>query len=414
MKNYLILFLFFAQKIYAQECYTASVSQIGYTKVWKMKGTEDIIFRAGMAIDADGSPRAYHPKNIGLDDLKYAGKAGSWTAIRTDNGEPSGKPILQVSGDPAPGYYVSMTALVDPTYPLISPLAYVNSEEIPYIVLPSSVLRASSIKLGDLAVVYNSVNYRWTYAILADIGPENKIGEGSIRLARDLEINANPRNGGTEIPELVYWVFAGSGNGGPQPLMDIRKKTQELFIKNGGLAKMINCAPAIDINKELPKPIVVEKPTIKEPEKNNPEKPILISPSKPTGEGVKPSVADVPKEEKEGTAKTPPISPNKEKEKENSPQWVVSVSSSILIDDSKKVVEKIKKNGIGEVFIVKGDVNGKIMYRVLVGAYLEQDKAKAALDILKKDWATAWIINIDNWCKELEQKEEGIYNCIGQ
>jgi hypothetical protein len=30
-----------------------------------------ICFQSGIAIDADGCPLAYHPENIGLDDLKH-------------------------------------------------------------------------------------------------------------------------------------------------------------------------------------------------------------------------------------------------------------------------------------------------------------------------------------------------------
>mgnify|MGYP001081052351 FL=1 len=59
------------------------LTKIHKTKVWVSKNGQEICFESGMSIDADGSPKAYHPKNIGLDDLKYAGKNGKWWAVAT-------------------------------------------------------------------------------------------------------------------------------------------------------------------------------------------------------------------------------------------------------------------------------------------------------------------------------------------
>ena len=55
--------------------------------------------------DADGDPRAYHPKGSppGLDYLANAGHPGNWWALATDNGKPNGRPIIQGPNDPAPG-----------------------------------------------------------------------------------------------------------------------------------------------------------------------------------------------------------------------------------------------------------------------------------------------------------------------
>ena len=41
--------------------------------VWKWNGLNVVFYKSGMTIDADGAPNAYHPDNIGLDDLKNAG-----------------------------------------------------------------------------------------------------------------------------------------------------------------------------------------------------------------------------------------------------------------------------------------------------------------------------------------------------
>lgn len=171
------------------------------TKVWVSSAHKAIFFTSGMSIDADGSPRAYHPKNIGLDDLKHAGKNGKWWALATKNG----KPVVQKSG-----YYVSTTSLQDFRYTPWDQRRYVNAEKIPYIVLPPKVKKMGKVSLGDLAVVYNTHNGRWTYAIYADTGANSRIGEGSIALAKKLGINANARKGGIS-QGIAYLVFPGSG-----------------------------------------------------------------------------------------------------------------------------------------------------------------------------------------------------------
>src|ERR1041385_3104569 len=73
-------------------------------------------YESGLMIDADGAYRAYHPDDKpGLDNLGNAGRPGNWWALVTDNGEPSGNPIIQGASDPAPGFYISTTSLEDPT-----------------------------------------------------------------------------------------------------------------------------------------------------------------------------------------------------------------------------------------------------------------------------------------------------------
>ena len=74
------------------------------------------VYVAGLAVDADGAFRAYHPTNrLGLDTIVHAGHPGNWWALATDTGETNGRPVLQGERDPAPGYYVSITSLYDAT-----------------------------------------------------------------------------------------------------------------------------------------------------------------------------------------------------------------------------------------------------------------------------------------------------------
>lgn len=176
-----------------------------------------LYFVSGMNIDADGSPHAYHPvSDSGLDKLSSAGHDGNWWGIVTTKG----KPVIQDSADPAPGFYVSTTSLQDASKKITDPKRYVNSETIPYIVLPNNKTILAEAKTGDLAYVYNLRNGKNSYAIFADVGPKDKIGEGSIALAKKLGIDSSPRTGGT-ADSVLYYVFPGSGNGKPRTIAEI-------------------------------------------------------------------------------------------------------------------------------------------------------------------------------------------------
>ena len=123
------------------------------TAIFQIEGLPVTCFKAGMAIDADGSPRAYHPDNTGLDDLKHGGYPGNWWGIATSNELTTGEPLIQKPTDPFPGFYVSTTSLIDERFEYKNPLRYVNAEEIPYFVLPDHF--SPTIRLGDIAWIYN-------------------------------------------------------------------------------------------------------------------------------------------------------------------------------------------------------------------------------------------------------------------
>src|ERR1041385_9579262 len=198
---------------------------------------EAFIYKAGMAIDADGAYRAYHPDNrLGLDSIEHAGHPGDWWALATDTGEPSGHPVVQGKDDPAPGYYVSMTSLYDASITSErDPRRFVDAASIPYVVLPPEGFKHA--QLGDFATVVNLQNGKESGAIVADqSAPDLPMGEGSIALAVALGINADPRRGGAE-KGVAYVIYPGSGNGKPRELDEIASSSREYFRRWGGLHK---------------------------------------------------------------------------------------------------------------------------------------------------------------------------------
>ncbi len=131
---------------------------------------------------------------------------------------------MDVDSDGAPG----ITHAQDPDHQAATALrfkqGYADASKLPYVVLPPALAKATGAKLGDLVQV--SYNGKSTYAIYGDVGPSNKLGEGSMDLARRLGINPDPRRGGTHDENVQYTVLPGSGraagifNGGNAPTAD--------------------------------------------------------------------------------------------------------------------------------------------------------------------------------------------------
>jgi hypothetical protein len=198
-------------------------------------------YKSGLAIDADGAARAYHPNDrLGLDSLAHAGHRGNWWALVTDNEKTSGTPVVQGTLDPAPGFYVSTTALYDRANPNPrDPHRYVDAANIPYVVLHPKALRYA--QLGDFATVVNLHNGKISAAMLADeSAPNLPVGEGSIALAEALGVDSSPRHGGQD-GDVVYVIYPGSGNGRPRKLEEILANSNQSFEAWGGLDRLKAC-----------------------------------------------------------------------------------------------------------------------------------------------------------------------------
>ena len=222
----------------SKNCNLTLKTTIQSFNVYLHNSSGSILFRAKMAIDADGSPRAYGPNNTGLDYTANAGSTGNWWGVVTDN---NGNPIIQGSSDPYPGMYVSTTSLVNSAYSSTNPLRYVNSETVPFFVLPSAVSTLGIVK-GDIAFVYNTVTKKGCYAIYADAGPSGSLGEASIYLATAIGVNSNPRTGGTSSGIIDYIIFpnSGAGQGTIPTLTHINNVGAVNMKKLGGLC-ITNC-----------------------------------------------------------------------------------------------------------------------------------------------------------------------------
>lgn len=183
--------------------------------------TEDdhgrVHFLADADIDADGAngqngaPAAYKVDDSGTELLANGGMkivqgkvvcAQSWArdiVILDDDNEPKVFPG---------GIIASMTWYRHPGKLPNDPTAYVDSETIPYIVVPPLVIQKTvGIVRGCKArVTWRSKSVE---CVVADKGPSTKIGELSIAAARAIGLPSSPRHGGTEKSEVLYELWPG-------------------------------------------------------------------------------------------------------------------------------------------------------------------------------------------------------------
>jgi len=187
------------------------IQRVGYSNIYGVDSC--IIWQSGFDIDADGSPHAYAPPRSGLVGLDYLVNAknerGEFVGVAVDE---RGQPFIQGKNDPAPGFYVSTTSLQDNSLDKSDQRRYVNSETIPFAVIPNlhwfTVRKAA---LGTLGVAYYRHTKMHEFFVVADVGPMHKIGEGSIRLAHSLGINADAKTGGVS-GGVVFMLFSGTSH----------------------------------------------------------------------------------------------------------------------------------------------------------------------------------------------------------
>jgi glycosyl hydrolase group 75 (putative chitosanase) len=112
----------------------------------------------------------------------------------------------------------------------------VDSNAVPYFVLPGGFEQKFGIELGDVAAVL--FKEKIEFAVFADHGPRRKLGEGSIALHRALG-HETIRNGKllneAIDSDVITIVFPGSGDGTPQTPEKIREIGRQKFTALGGI-----------------------------------------------------------------------------------------------------------------------------------------------------------------------------------
>jgi hypothetical protein len=104
----------------------------------------------------------------------------------------------------------------------------------PYIVLPMGLGKSDGGKIGDYALVV--FGDRIFPAIVGDVGPSDKAGEASLRIAKEINAVATPNNRPVSDLKVTYLVFPGTAETpfGPPDLEKLQAKCEMLVKEIGG------------------------------------------------------------------------------------------------------------------------------------------------------------------------------------
>lgn len=104
----------------------------------------------------------------------------------------------------------------------------------PYIVLPMGLGKMDGGKVGDFALVI--FGDRIFPAMVGDVGPSDKAGEASLRIAKEINALATPNNRPVSDLKVTYLVFPGTAETpwGPPDLEKLQAKCEVLVTEIGG------------------------------------------------------------------------------------------------------------------------------------------------------------------------------------
>jgi hypothetical protein len=136
----------------------------------------------------------------------------------------------------------------------------------PYIVIPGAFTHGKdAAKTGDYAVlIYGDAIYP---AIVGDIGPNDKVGEASFRIGKQINPQTTPYNRPVSDLKVTYLIFPGTADPqfGPPDLEKLQDRCQKLVDEIGGASVQLhhweNIIPPPPTPTPSPSPTVSPSPT---------------------------------------------------------------------------------------------------------------------------------------------------------
>lgn len=135
----------------------------------------------------------------------------------------------------------------------------------PFIVIPGGFTRAEGAKVGDYAVVVSGESI--FPAIVGDVGPADKTGEASLRIAKEISAQASAMNRPVNDLKVSYIIFPGTAETpfGPPDYDKLNTRCEALVTEIGGagvpLHKWVNIIPPPPTPTPSPTPSPSPTPT---------------------------------------------------------------------------------------------------------------------------------------------------------
>ena len=205
-----------------------------------------LLLQADMDVDADGSDADRMPIGTGVTT-----NFKPFTSYRWAKKTPAPNPYLPAAEDrlkKVENEYALKTTTPERKRELRGALVQLRDEVMtlkkfsfligmtdPYIVVPGAFARGKDApKVGDYAlVVFADAVYP---AIVGDIGPNDRVGEASLRIAKQINTLSTPYNRPVSDLKVTYLVFPGTADKpfGPPDLEKLQARCQKLVDEIGG------------------------------------------------------------------------------------------------------------------------------------------------------------------------------------
>jgi Fungal chitosanase of glycosyl hydrolase group 75 len=236
-----------------------------------------LLLQADMDVDADGSDGDRMPIGTGAPT-----NFKPFTSFKWQKKTPAPNPYLAATEERlkhAEDEFAARTTAADRKRDLRSAVTQLRAEVAtlkkysfligmtdPYIVIPGSFTHGrDAAKTGDYAlVIFGDGIYP---AIVGDIGPNDKVGEASFRIAKQINPQATPYNRPVSDLKVTYLIFPGTADPqfGPPDLEKLQDRCQKLADEIGGatvqLHRWESIIPPPPTPTPSPTPTVSPSPT---------------------------------------------------------------------------------------------------------------------------------------------------------
>ncbi len=131
----------------------------------------------------------------------------------------------------------------------------------PFIVIPGGFTKVENAKIGDYAVVIaGGAIYP---ALVGDVGPADKAGEASLRIAKEINASASPLNRPESELKITYLIFPGTAEAamGPPDLGKMHARCEALVNEIGGAGSPLHKWTDIIPPPPTPTPVPTSTPT---------------------------------------------------------------------------------------------------------------------------------------------------------
>ncbi len=254
-----------------------------------------VLLQADMDVDADGSDADRVPAGSGTSPNFQPFTSYRW-AKKTQN-QSAYLPVLEEKAKRLETEAAQKTIAAERKRELKRALAQTRDEigtlktfsfligaTDPFIVIPGGFTRTEGAKVGDYAVVISGdVIYP---AIVGDIGPNDKAGEASLRIAKEISTVATANFRPVSDLKVTYLIFPGTADTpfGPPDLDKINARCEALVNEIGGAGKPMH--KWVNIIPPPPTPTPTPTPT--------PSPSPAASPSPSGSPGASPSASPSP------------------------------------------------------------------------------------------------------------------------